>query len=69
MSIYNTALVYFGYLASHFLDQLVKGEDYNGPHNILLFGGVFACLLVVLVISKIAKQQLAQMHPDAEQVL
>ncbi|WP_428352960.1 TVP38/TMEM64 family protein [Methyloprofundus sp.] len=64
--IYNTALVYFGYLAAHFSDQLTQGDNYEGPQNILLFGGIFASVLVILLISKIAKHQLAQMHPDAE---
>jgi uncharacterized membrane protein YdjX (TVP38/TMEM64 family) len=67
--IYNTALVYFGYLASHFSNQLTQGENYDGPHNILLFGGVFACVLVILLISKIAKNQLVQIHPNTEQLL
>ncbi|OQK17931.1 hypothetical protein AU255_08740 [Methyloprofundus sedimenti] len=67
--IYNTALVYFGYLAGHFSDQLVKGASYEGPHNVLLFGGVFACALVIFIISKVAKHQLSQMQPDAEQIL
>lgn len=67
--LYNTALVYFGYLAGHFSDKLVKGGNYDGPHMILLFGGVFACALVIFVITKITKRQLSQMHPDAEEVL
>jgi uncharacterized membrane protein YdjX (TVP38/TMEM64 family) len=66
--LYNTALVYFGYLASHFSDQLAQGGNYEGPHNILLFGGIFVCILVILIISKIAKHQLALMHPDTEQL-
>lgn len=67
--VYNTALVYFGYLAAHISDQLTKGENYTGPHNILLLGGVLASAMVILLITKIAKHQLALMHPDADLVL
>lgn len=67
--VYNTALVYFGYLAAHISDQLTQGENYTGPHNIFLAGGVIASTLVILLISKIAKHQLALMHPNADLML
>jgi uncharacterized membrane protein YdjX (TVP38/TMEM64 family) len=64
---YNSALVYFGYMAAHLTDQLSKGQDYTGPHNILLAGGVLGCVLVMVFVSKIARNQLAHMHPEAPQ--
>ncbi len=67
--LYNSALVYFGYLAGHITDQLTKGENYSGPHNILLVGGILGCVLVVLLISKVAKTQIAKLNPDADQYL
>lgn len=67
--LYNSMLVYFGYLAGHFTDQLTQGEHYSGPHTSLLVGGIMACLLVVILISKVAKAQIAQLHPGAEEFL
>jgi len=60
---YNSVLVYFGYMATHITDQLRQGDDYAGPHNVLILGGVLACILVIGIVSIIARKQLQQMHP------
>lgn len=59
---YNSVLVYFGYMAAHITDQLKQGGDYTGPHNVLIFGGVLACLLIIGLVTVVARKQLQQIH-------
>ena len=64
--IYNSAIVYFGYIAMHMSKQLSQGDDYSGPHNILLTGGILGAILVLCIITKIAHSQIEQMHAEQE---
>ena len=61
---YNTIIVYFGYIAMHMTKQLSQGDDYTGPHNALLAGGILACVIVLYLVTKIARSQLAQLQPE-----
>ena len=66
---YNSVIVYFGYIAMHMTKQLSQGEDYSGPHNTMMVGGVIGCIIVLYLVSKIARAQLAQLQPDIQQHL
>lgn len=60
---YNSILVYFGYMAAHITAQLKQGGDYTGPHNVLIVGGILACILIIGLVTLIARKQLQQMRP------
>ena len=60
--LYNSAIVYFGYLAMHVSKKLSQGGDYTGPHNIMLVGGILGAILVLFIITKIAHSQIEQMR-------
>jgi len=62
--IYNSAIVYFGYIAMHMSKKLSQGANYTGPHNIMLAGGILGALLVLFIITKIAHSQIEQMRSE-----
>ena len=62
--LYNAAIVYFGYIAQHMSRQLSQGDDYSGPHNIMLIGGILGSILILYIISKIARAQIALLNSD-----
>lgn len=62
--LYNAAIVYFGYIAQHMSRQLSQGDDYSGPHNIMLIGGIFGSILILYIISKIAHAQIALLNNE-----
>lgn len=66
---YNSVIVYFGYIAMHMTKQLSQGDDYSGPHNTMLVGGILGCIVVLYLVSKIARAQLAQLQPDIQKHL
>ena len=66
--LYNSAIVYFGYIAMHMSKKLSQGADYSGPHNIMLAGGILGSILVLYIITKIAHSQIEQMHSEQEKV-
>ena len=63
---YNSAIVYFGYIAMHMSKKLSQGSDYTGPHNIMLAGGILGALLVLYIITKIAHSQIEQMRSEQD---
>lgn len=63
---YNSVIVYFGYIAMHMTKQLSQGDDYSGPHNTMLFGGILGCIIVLFLVSRIARIQLAQIQPGLQ---
>ncbi len=64
--IYNSAIVYFGYIAMHMSKQLSQGDDYAGPHNVMLVGGILGVVLVLCIITKIVHTQIELMHAEQE---
>lgn len=62
--LYNAAIVYFGYIAQHMSKQLSRGDDYSGPHNIMLVGGIFGSILILYIITKIARSQIALLNSN-----
>lgn len=56
----------FGYIAMHMSNQLSQGDDYSGPHNVLLTGGILGAILVLCIITKIAHLQIEQMQSERE---
>jgi uncharacterized membrane protein YdjX (TVP38/TMEM64 family) len=63
---YNSTIVYFGYIAMHMSKKLSQGEDYTGPHHIMLAGGILGSILVLYIITKIAHSQIEQMRSAPE---
>ena len=64
--LYNTIIVYFGYMAMHMTKQLSQGDDYAGPHNALLAGGIIGSVIVLYLVTRIARSQLAQLQPEMQ---
>ncbi len=62
--LYNAAIVYFGYIAQHMSKQLSQGDDYSGPHIIMLIGGIIGSILILYIISKIARAQIALLNNE-----
>jgi uncharacterized membrane protein YdjX (TVP38/TMEM64 family) len=65
---YNSAIVYFGYIAMHMSKKLSQGEDYTGPHHIMLTGGILGAILVLYIITKIAHAQIEQIRSEPEKI-
>jgi uncharacterized membrane protein YdjX (TVP38/TMEM64 family) len=59
--IYNSAIVYFGYIAKHMTKQLSQGVNYSGPHNVMLTGGILGSILILFIVAKIAHSQIEKM--------
>ena len=64
--LYNSAIVYFGYIAMHVSKKLSQGGDYTGPHNIMLVGGILGAILILYIITKIAHSQIEQMRSEQD---
>lgn len=64
--LYNSAIVYFGYIAMHMSKKLSQGTDYTGPHNIMLVGGILGAILILYIITKIAHSQIEQMRSEQD---
>ena len=62
--IYNSAIVYFGYIAMHVSKKLSQGADYTGPHNIILACGILGAILVLYIITKIAHSEIEKMRSE-----
>jgi uncharacterized membrane protein YdjX (TVP38/TMEM64 family) len=62
---YNAALTYFGFIAKHMSKQFSSGGDHAGPHGALLIAGIVAAVIVMVMISRYAKAEVAKLHPDA----
>lgn len=60
--LYNSAIVYFGYIARHMSRQLAQGGDYSGPHNIMLIGGILGSILILYIVTKIVRAQIVLLN-------
>ena len=67
--LYNSAIVYFGYIAMHMSKKLSQGADYTGPHNIMLVGGILGVILLLFIIAKIAHSQIEQMRSEQDKTM
>ena len=63
---YNAAITYFGYMAVHLSKQLSQGGDYTGPCNNFLLGGILICLLVLYLITRIAKTEISKINASGD---
>jgi uncharacterized membrane protein YdjX (TVP38/TMEM64 family) len=59
---YHAAITYFGFTAKHMSKQLSQGGDYAGPHGALLFAGILVAVIVMVIISRYAKAEIASLH-------
>ena len=64
--LYNSAIVYFGYIVMHVSKKISQGGDYTGPHNIMLVGGILGAILVLFIITKIAHSQIEKMRSEQD---
>ena len=62
---YNGAITYLGYIAKHMSRQLTQGAQYAGPHSALLIAGIIASILVLILVSRMAKAEISKMNPAA----
>lgn len=65
---YNGAIAYLGYIAKHMSNQLAQGDQYAGPHSALLIAGIIVSILVLILVSRMAKAEISKMNPAAAQL-
>ncbi len=59
---YHLIITYFGYTAAHFSKQMVQEGQAGGPSTAMLVGGFIVCIAIVLLITRVAKAELAQIE-------
>jgi len=62
---YNGAITYLGYIAKHMSKQLTQGGQYAGPHSALLIAGIIVSILVLILVSRMAKAEISKINPAA----